>query len=153
MSNQSETLLVDEICLRAHLMRNKIADIIQDIFARQMNHLVYEEARKCCEGCELDDPSQLHHDCLMVEEEENWIRYYDLAKEHLNIDKLWTAIEKETLSKLDLYLEYSWFKYLLNLLKVDETSAFLLYKDAQRREYESGDDCLTLGCYDYIFTS
>ena len=27
------------------------------------NHFVYEEARPCCEGCEMDDPSQMHHDC------------------------------------------------------------------------------------------
>lgn len=151
MSNRSECLLVDEIEIEAHLMRNKIADIMQGIFAREMNNLVYEEARKCCEGCELDDPSQLHHDCLMAEEEENWVRYYESAKEHLNVEKLWTAIEKDILSKLDLYLEHLWFKYLLNLLKVDETSAFLLYKDAQWKEYESEDECLRLGCYDYMY--
>ena len=32
-----------------------------------------EEARKCCEGCEIDYPNQLHHECLMTDEEELWI--------------------------------------------------------------------------------
>lgn len=43
----------------------KIADIKQDKFSRELNHLVYEEARRCSEGCEMDDLSQMHHDCMM----------------------------------------------------------------------------------------
>ena len=45
-----------------------------------MNHLVYEEARRCCEGCEINDPSQMHHDCMMKEKEEIWICHYEEAK-------------------------------------------------------------------------
>ena len=45
-SNQSGNLLVDEIDLQAQLLQSKIADIIQDEFAREMNRLVYVEARK-----------------------------------------------------------------------------------------------------------
>ena len=54
---QRTNLLVDEIEIQA-LLQNEIADI-QDKFAREMNHLVYEEARRCCEGCEMNDPSQM----------------------------------------------------------------------------------------------
>ena len=36
------------------LLRNEIADIIQDEYVREMNHLVHEEARRCCEGCETE---------------------------------------------------------------------------------------------------
>ena len=53
---QRRDLIVDEIEMLAMLLRNEIADIIQDEFAREMNHSVYEEARCCCEGCEMDDP-------------------------------------------------------------------------------------------------
>ena len=63
-SNRSGNLPTDEI----DLVRNKIADIIQELFARQMNCLVHEEARKCCLGCEIDDRSQLYHECMMTEE-------------------------------------------------------------------------------------
>ena len=41
----------------------------------------------------------------------------------LNIDKLWSAIEKQIHKKLDDYLEDSWLKYLLHLVKVDDTGA------------------------------
>ena len=67
---------MDEIEIQALLLRNNIADIIRDEFAREMNRLVYEEARRCCEGCEMDDPSQMHHDCMMKEEE---VRFSKLA--------------------------------------------------------------------------
>ena len=56
--HERRNLLVDEIEIQALLLRNKIADIIQDEFAREMNRL--EEARRCCEGCEMDDPSRLY---------------------------------------------------------------------------------------------
>ena len=63
-------LLVDEIKIQALLLRNKIAGIIRDEFAREMNYLVYEQVRRCCEGCQIDHPSQMHHHCMMKEEEE-----------------------------------------------------------------------------------
>ena len=37
---QRSNLLVDEIEIQVLLLRNKIADIIQDEFAREMNRLV-----------------------------------------------------------------------------------------------------------------
>ena len=42
---QRRNLLEDEIEKQALLLRNKIADIIQDEFTREMNYLLYEEAR------------------------------------------------------------------------------------------------------------
>ena len=62
---QRRNLLVDEIEMLPMLLRNKIGNITQDEFAQEMNHFVYEEARPRCEGCEMDDPSQMHHDCIM----------------------------------------------------------------------------------------
>ena len=121
-----------------------------EAFAWCMNGLVNEEARRYCEGCQIDDPSQLHHDCMTMEEEENWICYYERAKAHLKVEKLWSEIEKKILTKLDVYLEDSWLKYFLQLFKVDVTSAFLLYKHYERRENEEVDECLRLGCYDYM---
>ena len=56
-SNPSGNFLVDEIELQAQLLRNKIANIIQAAFVKEIDRLVYEEARSCCEGCEMDDPS------------------------------------------------------------------------------------------------
>ena len=76
---------MDEIEIQALLLRNRIADIIQDEFAREMNYLVYEEVRRWCEGCQIDDPSQMHYDCMM-KEEEIWICHYEEAKRHFKVD-------------------------------------------------------------------
>ena len=65
----SGNLLVDEIALEALLLRKNIAEIIQDAFAREMNRFVYREARRTCQGCQMDDLSQMKHECKMTEEE------------------------------------------------------------------------------------
>ena len=70
---QSGNLLVVEIDLQATLLQNKIGQVIQDEFVKEIKRLITEEARKCYEGCEIDDPSQLHHECLMTDVEELWI--------------------------------------------------------------------------------
>lgn len=70
ISNKSRNLVIDEIELEAQLVRNKIADAIQGEFAREVNGLVYEEARRCCEGCQLNDLNELHHECMMTDEDE-----------------------------------------------------------------------------------
>ena len=46
---QRRNLLVDEIEMLPMPLRNKIADIMQDEFAQEMNHFMYEEARPSCE--------------------------------------------------------------------------------------------------------
>ena len=71
---------MDEIELQAELLQNKIAEMIQDEFGREMNRLVYDEARKKCEACEVDDLSQIHHECMMTDEEVLWVLYYGKAK-------------------------------------------------------------------------
>ena len=53
----SGNLVVDEIDLEALLLRDKIADVIMDQFAKEINRLVHEEARERCEGCHMDDLS------------------------------------------------------------------------------------------------
>ena len=65
---------------------------------------------------------------MSLEEEKIWICNYEEAKKHLKVDKLWSAIEEQIHRKLDVYLEDSWLKYLLHLVKVDETSAYLMYE-------------------------
>ena len=74
-SYQSAGLLADETELQALHLWNKIADIIQYELAREMNGLVHEEARRYCEGCRTDDLGQLHHDCMIKEEDEIWTCY------------------------------------------------------------------------------
>ena len=58
----------------------------------------------------------------MTDEEQLWICHYDAVKKkkHLNV----AAIKEQIIKKLDVHLEDSWLKYLLQLMKVDDTSAF-----------------------------
>ena len=97
----------------------------------------------------MDDLSQIHHYCMMQDEEEIWVCHYEEAKKHLKLDKLWSAIEKQIHKKLDVYLEDSWLNYLLHLVKVDSTSAYLMYRNFERKQNENQDECLRLGCYEY----
>ena len=46
-------------------------------------------------------------------------------------------------------IETSCLNYLLHFVKVDETSAYLTYKNFDRMQNESEDECLRLGCYQY----
>ena len=36
----------------------------------------------------------------------------------------------------------------IHLVKVDETSAYLMYKNFERKQNENEDECLRLGCYE-----
>jgi len=97
----------------------------------------------------MDDPSQLHHDCMMKEQEEIWICHYEEAKKHLKVDQLWSAIEEQIRKKLEVFLEDSWLKYLLHLVKVNDTSAYLMYKNFERKQNENQDECLKLECNEH----
>ena len=50
---------MDEINLEARLLRNKVADIMEDELVKEIDRIVHEEERSCCKGCEMDDP-RLH---------------------------------------------------------------------------------------------
>ena len=43
----------------------------------------------------MDDPSQIHHDCTIRKQQDVWICHYEKAKEYLEVDKLWSAIEDQ----------------------------------------------------------
>ena len=144
----SGNLVIDEIEVQAIVLRNKIADVIMDQFAMEMNHLVFQQLRRCCEACQIDEPSHKDHDCMMFDQQEAWLNYYTSARELINFDKLWSSIEEQVFKTIGVHLKDTWLKYLLHLLKVDVTSAFLMYKNYERKQNE--DECLTLGCYDHM---
>jgi len=58
--------------------------------------------------------------------------------------------KKATIEKLGLQPKDSWQKYLLHLSQVVVTSAFLMYKNFERKQDENEDECFRLGCYDYM---
>ena len=97
-TNQSAHLIVDEIEVESQLMRNKIADIIEEVYVTEVKSLVHDEFQQRCEGCEMDDSFQLHHDCLaMVEEGIFGSLLRKSFKERLNIKSLWLKAQKRAL--------------------------------------------------------
>ena len=47
-----------------------------------MNRLVYDEARKSCDKCDMGDLSQLHYECLVTDEGQLWFLHYDAGKKN-----------------------------------------------------------------------
>ncbi|KAL9977603.1 hypothetical protein ACROYT_G015026 [Oculina patagonica] len=139
-SNKSGNLLVDEVDVEIYVQRKMIANIVQNEFAREINRLLHEELKRSCEGCEMDALTQEHHDSIMMEEKEMWINYNEMAKTNINLKKLWRTIETLVTEKLDLDLKESWLNYLLHLVTMDDTSAYLIYKDFIRRQNKIEDE-------------
>ena len=132
ISNPYGHLGADKARLQAQLLRNKIADIIQEEFAKEMNGLVHEELRRCCEACQKDDPAERLHKCNMMEEEEIWACYFKKAKASIDIERFWKRIRREVLRRLGLILVESWMNFVFHLLLMDETNAYLIYKSYER---------------------
>ena len=86
--------MMDEIEVEAQLRRNKIADIIEEVYRTEVRSLVHDELQKRCEGYKMDDPSQLHYDCVTMDEEEIWVRFYETFKERFNIKLFWLRAQK-----------------------------------------------------------
>lgn len=83
-----------------------------------------------------------------MDEEQIWDRYYEKNKEHLNIKLLWLKTQNCALEKLNLQLNKTWMDYLSHPFMMNETS---ICKNFLRRvEEEEYDECLKLGCYDYM---
>ncbi|KAK7489451.1 hypothetical protein BaRGS_00018741 [Batillaria attramentaria] len=60
-------------------------------FLRDMDNSINQICNLLCEGCEIDDPSQLHHQCLMMSQIEKIEQYTKRAVE---------ALPRETLVKI-----------------------------------------------------
>ena len=144
ISNQQEHLGADKARLQAQLLRNKIADIMQEEFAKEINGLVHEELRRCCEACQEDDPAEKLHKCKMMEEEEIWACYFEKAKASINMERFCKRIRREVLRRLGLILVESWMNFMFHLLLMDETNAFLIYKNYERYRNKGRDECQEL---------
>ena len=75
----------------------KLFSLIEVIY----KHAVFTEIERLCEenccGCEVDHPSQIQHDCLMLTEEEKWELYYKNAVALLNENRsVWDEFTEAT---------------------------------------------------------
>ena len=53
----------------------KLCELMNVIFTDVVNERVETLKKEKCYGCEVDHPSQRHHDCLMMSEDEAWMIY------------------------------------------------------------------------------
>ena len=65
---------------------------------------------------------------MMTDQEELWLLHYQKAKKAVKVDNLWKGIQTAVMDRLGVHVGDSWLKYLLYIFKVDETSAYLMYK-------------------------
>ena len=87
-------------------------------------------------GNVIDDPSKLHHDCLIIEEEENGIDHYDEAKKK-KMPKNW-----------DLSMKVKYLRKWMCIIKNKFGLTIILTSQSRFNGYEK-DQCLRLGHCEY----
>lgn len=150
ISNQHGNLGTDKVRSQAQLRQNKVADIIQEEFANEMNGLVHEELRRCCEACQRDDPAENLHKCKAMGDEEIWACYFEKAKGSIDIERFWKRIRREVLRRLGMIQIQSWMNFMFYVLLMDETNTFLIYKYYERKRNKGRDECQGLEYCDYV---
>ena len=87
------SLYIDEVeAVERPKMFHLTSSIFHLVFADLCADYVYEERTKKCYGCEIDHPSQTHHDCLMMSDEDIWMSYYDDSKVQVQNEKVWETV-------------------------------------------------------------
>ncbi|MDY6842350.1 MAG: hypothetical protein SV429_12860 [Pseudomonadota bacterium] len=56
--------------------------------------LIADCVLKHCSGCEIDDPSQKHHSCLMMEKEERVESYFEEAWEKTSHEEVLGTVKR-----------------------------------------------------------
>ena len=118
-------LTVDEV---DQIQRKKVATIIGHVFqltyAAFFDKLVQEEKVNRCHGCVIQHPSQRQHSCLMLDTEDAWFYYHDVAREQIDLAVVMKTVER-VCSTLGLKLGQTWKSYLTESPKLPWTSLYL----------------------------
>ena len=68
-------------------------------FALQAFEKIGEVAISKCDGCKVGHPSQLRHDCLMLDLEEKLDQYFNAIFDAIDADEVFAKWEQEVLAK------------------------------------------------------
>ena len=124
-STSKPMLTVDEV---EQIQRKKVATIIGHVlqltYAAFFDKLVQEEKVNRCHGCTIQDPSQIQHSCLMLDIEDAWFYYHDVARKEIDLAVVMKTVES-VCSTLRLKLGQTWEGYLTELPKLPWTSLYL----------------------------
>ena len=108
------------------------------------NHILqtitHDRSRSWCDGCEIDDPSQFHHECLMLgpdlfnplfESWSEWVMFRVMARlEDIKLDELVQKVRESSSASESSIKEAVEFLH-KNVQKfAEETEEFLLKKDS-----------------------
>jgi len=75
------------------------------LYARTILDLLNDVVKENCYGCEVDDPSQVHHTCLMWTQIEHLYIYFDLVYDKIKYDDIVVKFRKEV-EMMDITLGY-----------------------------------------------
>ena len=124
-STSKPMLSVDEV---EQIQRKKVATLIGHVFqltyAAFFDKLVQVENVNRCHGCTIQHPSQRQHSCLMLDTEDVWFYYHDVAHEQIDLAVVMKTVES-VCSTLGLTLGQTWESYLTELPKLPWTSLYL----------------------------
>ena len=125
VSTTKPMLTVDEV---EQIQRKKVATIIGHVFqlsyAAFFDKLIQGEKVNRCHGCTIQYPSQRQYSCLMLDTEDAWFYYHDVAREKINLAVVKKTVES-VCSTLGLKLGQTWESYLTELPKLPWTSLYL----------------------------
>ena len=134
---QKQDIVVDEV---ERFEKDKLVHLISQVFhlayADLCGDLVFAEVRKRCYGCEIQHPSQRHHDCCMLTEQESWDLYYLEVKDEIKSNKVW-EIAAGVCHMLGIPLHRSWAVYISELHKLPQTTVFLLHSQFEQYQETS----------------
>ena len=91
---------------------------------RFFDKLVQEEKVNRCHGCTIQHPSQRQHSCLMLDTEDAWFYYHDVAREQIDLAVVMQTVES-VCRTLGLKLGQTWESYLAELPTLPWISLYL----------------------------
>jgi len=91
--------------------------VFQLTYAVYCDKLVQDEKVNRCHGCTIQHPSQRQHSCLMMDIEDAWFYYHDVAREQIDLAMVMQTVES-VCSTMGLKLGQTWESYLMELSKL-----------------------------------
>ena len=82
-------------------MERYLSKTLTFLYARTVMELLPSVVQENCYACEIDDPSQVHHICLMWTEQEHLYTYFELVFEKIKFADIVTKF-KQHVKYLDI---------------------------------------------------
>ena len=101
-----------------------VGHIFRFAFAAVCDEAVHQAKMDSCYGCETNQPSQRHHSCLMMDQEDAWSYYFDRAMDKMDLLHV-LNISRQVCAALGFTLHNDWEDYLTELTQFPRTWIYL----------------------------